>query len=61
MADSLDAQLLEYWNKYIGRACCGCNRLQGRPQPAFRGHCCAGCREGEESKDKYEGVRDFYM
>ena len=47
-----DASLLAYWNLNVHRGCRGCSRLQGRPQPAFCGHCCAGCRDGEESKDK---------
>ena len=49
-----DASLLAYWNLNVHRGCRGCSRLQGRPQPAFRGHCCAGCRDGEESKNKYK-------
>ena len=50
MADS--ATLLEHWNRNLGRPCAGCVRVQGRPQPAFCGYCCAGCREGEERNQK---------
>ena len=46
MADS--ASFLECWNRSIGRGCAGCVRVQGRPQPAYDGHCCAACRDGEE-------------
>ena len=50
MPDYYDsAALIEYWNRHIGRRFAGCNRVRCRPQPTFFGHCCAGCREGEES------------
>ena len=55
-----DLEQLDCWNRGLGRTCAAltCNRVQARPQPGFVGHCCAGCRAGEDATLRV-GMRVF--